>query len=364
MLCIASFFVFIVLGIFSAYYRKLAGKAWYCVWRKIRLKPCDINFKQEVKGKLLGKYVATHPRFARFLNKWIDWIAAVFVIVTIWSIIAVFLAGINLIVYDTCDPNAAESCSLGGEACAVGSGIPTLGQVFTEGKVVEYVGGHTGRFVETLSRIPDRFRHWEPSEFILEGINTFDGTFDEAKPIAIEIFDPGCVFCAKQYGIVKNTTFPKRYNMTYFLYPIPSAESPMGTKFNHSELRARAIEALKLFEREYEVETPRERPLDHEMLEILLTGEDEAGNSLQEQFNLVYDEERAAERIETILSSSLELNAAEVRRVKQLMESLEVTERLVKQKQVVETEIKTIKIPTMLFDGRRWDRVVDEDTLK
>ncbi len=55
MLCIASFIVFLILGVFSGYYRALAKKAWQCVGRRITFRPCDTSFADDVKGKLFGK---------------------------------------------------------------------------------------------------------------------------------------------------------------------------------------------------------------------------------------------------------------------------------------------------------------------
>lgn len=35
-----------------------------------------------------------------------------------------------------------------------------------------------------------------------------------------------------------------------------------------------------------------------------------------------------------------------------------------KEKEIVEERIRTIKIPTIMFDGRRYDRVIGEEKLK
>ena len=87
-------------------------------------RPCDINFSEEMKGKLLGRIILIHPRFARFLDRWINVFAWIFAILSIWSLAAVSLGGLNLLIYDTCDPQHAENCSLSGEACSVSSYTP------------------------------------------------------------------------------------------------------------------------------------------------------------------------------------------------------------------------------------------------
>lgn len=112
MFCIAAFIIFAVLGIFSAKYRSLAKKAWRCTFLKITFRPCDINFQEEAKAQILGKFIFTRPRFARFIDRWIGVFASVFVILSVWSLLVVLNSGLNLLVYDTCNLNNSESCSL------------------------------------------------------------------------------------------------------------------------------------------------------------------------------------------------------------------------------------------------------------
>jgi len=85
MFCIAAFIVFLFLGIFSVRYRKLAKKAWSCVARKITFRPCEIGFKEDAKNILIGKLILTKPKLAKFLDKWIELFAAIFVILSISS---------------------------------------------------------------------------------------------------------------------------------------------------------------------------------------------------------------------------------------------------------------------------------------
>ena len=137
MFCIAAFIVFCVLAIFSATFRPLAAKAWHCTVRRITLRPCDIDFSQEMKGKIIGRAMRHSPRFAGFLNRWIDWFAFVFVALSIWSLIYTANAGLNLWVYGTCRPTAVESCSLGSEACGVDVASVSLVTAVREGRIGE-----------------------------------------------------------------------------------------------------------------------------------------------------------------------------------------------------------------------------------
>jgi hypothetical protein len=44
---------------------------------------------------------------------------------------------------------------------------------------------------------------------------------DPSKPYALEVIDPGCVFCAELFKNIKEADVESRYNLTYMAYPIP-----------------------------------------------------------------------------------------------------------------------------------------------
>lgn len=50
-------------------------------------------------------------------------------------------------------------------------------------------------------------------------------------------------------------------------------------------------------------------------------------------------------------------------KIQQAVNSGEIQTRLASQKEIVENRIKTIKIPTIMFDGRRYDRAVGPEKL-
>ena len=158
MFCISAFIIFAILGIFSARYRKLAKKAWICVARKITFRPCEIGFKEETKNIIIGKLILTRPRLARFLDRWIEIFATVFVILSIWSLLIVFQGGLNLFVYDTCSPKNVESCSLGGESCGVSVGQQTFIEAIKNFSVLSWTKEEALFLAETISRVPDRFK--------------------------------------------------------------------------------------------------------------------------------------------------------------------------------------------------------------
>lgn len=356
MFCIAAFIVFLILGIFSARYRKLAKKAWVCVARKMTFRPCEIGFKEEAKNMLIGSLILTRPKLAKFLDRWIEALATLFVALSLWSLLIVFQSGLNLFVYDTCTPQNAESCSLSGEACGVTSGRQTFFEAVKALEVFGWTVSEVSFFADTVSRIPDRFKDWKPEEYIDETA-TYYQPYDSQKPTALEVIDPGCKFCSKLFGNIKAAGFEEKYNLTYIPYAIPSETAASGYKFPHSSLVISYLEAVKIIPLDSEI------PADWQILEKLFTGKASNGSSYQEQFNLLYSRQEAEE---ILIGWLREMGYDEERigKIRVATRGDTVKQRIEKQKEIVEERIRTIKIPTIMFDGRRYDRVIGEEKLK
>ncbi len=357
MFCIAAFIVFAVLAIFSASFRPLAAKAWHCVLRRVTFRPCDISFGEELKGKLVGKLVFTHPRLARFLNRWIDWLSFAFVILSVWSLLYVANAGLNLWVYDTCNPSNAESCSLSGEACGVDQESLGVIQAAREHRLGEWAAGPFVRFGEAISRIPDRLKTWNAQEY-LGPTATYYRPLDPSKPTALEIIDPSCKFCKKLTGNLLAAGVFDRENVSYLLYPIPKAGTG-GYKFPHSYLMASYIEATKTvpLSRGNRSVSP-----DWQLLEKIFAAGSGTGTDLQTKFVMGFTRGDAELMLRSLLRD-IGFSPDEVETISHRAMSQDIRDRLAAQKTIVERDVRTIKIPTLLFGGRRYDRVVGTDTL-
>lgn len=357
MLCIAAFIVLVILGIFSGFYRNLAKKAWKCVLKRITFKPCDTDFSQEVKNKLLAKVILKYPLLAKFLDKWLDVLAFLFVGLTIVSLIWVLLGGVNLFVYDTCTPDTPESCSLGGEACSVNSGKINFWQAIGEGKIITWSKDEWFSITDTFKRIPDRFKKWQPEQYISTS-NDYYRPYDVNKPIALEIIDPSCRFCAKLFGNIKTAGFENNFNLTFLDYPIPTPNG--GYKFNHSYLIATYLEAVKVIK---PAKTILDVPADWQILEKIFTGKDTNNAGYQDQFNTFYNATQAQATLNKFL---LEIGYSQdqLEQVAKAAQSEQVKLSLASQKDIVENKIRTLKIPTIMFDGRRFDRVIGPNQLK
>lgn len=356
MFCIAAFIIFAILGIFSASYRSLAKKAWKCTLRKMTFRPCDINFQEEAKARILGKLIITKPRLVKFLDRWIGTFASIFVILSIWSLIVVLNSGLNLLVYDTCNPNNAESCSLAGDACGIASGKPGFWLSVKEGQMLPWAKDGVLTFGETITMIPNRFKEWDPKEFISDS-GSYYKPYDASKPVALEIIDPSCKFCAKLFGNIKDTGFTDRYNLAYLVYPIPDGKQANGYRFPHSRMIASYLEAVK----RYPISSGG-TPADWQILERIFTGKDSDNIDYQIKFNTIYSTREAEDVIISWLKD-IGYSEGELDRIQQAANSDEVRSSLADQKDIVENTIKTIKIPTIMFDGRRYDRAIGPEKL-
>ncbi|HRH93015.1 MAG TPA: DsbA family protein [Candidatus Peribacteria bacterium] len=357
MFCIAAFIVFAVLALFSARHRPLAAKAWYCVWRRVTFRPCDIAFGDELKARILAKVIVRWPKLVRPIDRSLDWLAFAFVALSIWSLAAVAASGLNLWVYDTCNPSSAESCSLSGEACGVQQASLSLPDALAQNRLGEWAAAPIKGFAETLSRVPDRLKTWSPAEFF-GPTATFARAKDAAKPFALEIIDPSCQYCRKLTHNLESAGALESHNVSYLLYPIPLPGG--GTKFPHSALMASYIEAAKIV------------PLsgsggiggDWRLLEAIFA---DAGSgatvSMQERFVLGFTPAQAEAQLQTLLAD-IGYSPVQVKRIAALASSADVAHALAEQRMIVEEKVRTIKIPTLLIDGRRYDRVVGENTLR
>jgi hypothetical protein len=359
MFCIAAFVVLFFCGIFSAAYRPLVRKAWHCVVRRVTFRPCDINFSEEMKGKLLGKIILVHPRLARFVDRWIDAFAWLFAILSIWSLASVAISGLNLWIYDTCSPGNPEGCSLSGEACSIASYRPGLWESIRSGHPLVWVSDAADTMDQTFAMIPARLRTWNARDYVPEGSDTYRPA-DAAKSWALEIVDPGCAACAHLFRNIKASGFENRYNLAYLPFPIPQAGTWTGYKFLNSYLLATWLEAIRQVKPEHPTS---DVPADWRLLETIYTGVDAAGHAWQDRFNLTLgpDEARAALRG---FCGGFGYTPGQIDRLAQLASSKEVADRLRANKAVVEERVRTVKIPTILFGGRRYDRVVPPEKLK
>lgn len=348
MFCIAAFIVLVIISIFSASHRKLLRKAWGCVARRVTLRPCDSSFKEDVKNGILAKVAARYPKLVRATDIAIEVAAFVFVVLTVWSLLVVIKSGLNLYVYGTCNPSNASSCSLGSESCSIESAKPSFWTSVKTAKVHSWVASEVGMFVDTVQAIPTRLQDWKAEEY-LPANATYARPYDASKPTALEIIDPGCQFCKQLYINSEQANLKDRVNLTYIVFPIPSDSTDNGYKFANSYVISTYLEAIRL--------TPldvAEVSADWRILGRIFTEKNEQDIEYQTAFNMFYNEAQTRD----VLNSWLEefgYSKEQAKSIAELANSPQVADQIRANQQIVRERIKTVKIPTLILDGKRLD---------
>jgi len=109
-LCIIAFFVFAVLGIFSAKYRAYARESFSCVFRMVTLRPCDTGFDQKLKMNIISNMFNHSPRVANYTYRHFKALSWVFAVLMLVSLVYSAYGLYNLAVHGTCDPANPQNC--------------------------------------------------------------------------------------------------------------------------------------------------------------------------------------------------------------------------------------------------------------
>lgn len=110
--CIIALFVFGIMGIFSAKYRRYARESFNCVFKMVQLKPCDSDFDRRVKSAVTSKLMF-FPQLARFVYKNFDTISWIFVITFFLSIAGMVYGYYEYTIYGNCNGPTTNGQSAG-----------------------------------------------------------------------------------------------------------------------------------------------------------------------------------------------------------------------------------------------------------
>lgn len=352
MFCIAAFIVLLVMSVVSARYRRYLGAAFSCTLRRATFRPCDTTFKQDMKDRMLAPIAARSPQLVRPASITIEILAVLVVLTTLWSGYEVVKSGLNLYVYGTCNKQDSASCSLGAESCSIPSATPDFGGSVATGDVIGAFANEFSSLGETISAIPARTQNWVTEDY-LPANATYLQPFEEKKPSALEVIDPGCTYCKQLLENLEEVDFADRYNLSYVAYPIAAKE---GYKFPNSLLVTQYLEALKL--------NPLEgaaTPVDWQILERIYTEENAAGTPWQSRLNGI--DNAAATKVLDGWLLEFGLTAEQIDTVVTVAASDDVADIIADNKVLVEDAIHTVKIPTIIYDGKRHDGLVKVDDL-
>ncbi len=341
MVCIAAFIILCLVGVFVAIlsiFRRDIGrkywavfkKSWGCVGKKVTLQKCETNFKDDVKNSLLSKVVLKHPKWVKPLGTAIEVGSVLIVFITIWSLVESIKALLAIWVFGTCNVSQPESCALGAEVCGIEAAEPT--------NPIEWTGRWFSEWGEIFTNIPDRFHSWNAEDYLVEPYS-FATQYQDNKPLAIDIFDPGCTICMQSYRNQKDSGFFEQNNTVLMVYPIELPDG--GYKFANSDLIARYIHASDLLDTDYTMQ----------IVDRLFTESDNNGVNYQAVF-LGASREKAEQLLQKWLQD-FGASKKEIEQIQRAALSDEVTEIMAQVKTMVESTIHVKGIPTLIYDGKK-----------
>ncbi len=158
MICIVALVVFAVLGIFSAYYRKLAAEAFDCVFRRITLRPCKSGLDTRLKAKIVAKSLGAHPALGRFVNAHFEALSWTLTVLMLASTYFVAVGAYNLYVFGSCDPVHPEGCPFSALAGAASANQLPECTALANGTVrIDYFYSESCRFSANQTPILEEF---------------------------------------------------------------------------------------------------------------------------------------------------------------------------------------------------------------
>lgn len=354
MLCIVAFVVVLVLSAVSAKYRKLLGRAWGCVWRRVTFRPCDTTFRDDVKSSLLAPLAVRAPALVKPASIAIEVMAWLMVLSLVVSLYIVGRSGLNLFVYGTCDKQDAQSCSLAAEMCSIDTGPVGFWESVGAGDVLGAFGNEFASLGETIAAVPSRLKEWDASDYAAPDASYLGG-YREGQPVALEILDPGCRFCAQLFRNMIESGFDRSHNVTYLVYPIVSDGTP---RFANSPLVASYLAAV----RAYDASSDASVQGDWFILEKLFTGETPSG--LQWQVWMNNASAADGERQLRAWLGEAGYDEAQRAEIVRLAGSDDIAQTLARTRVTVEQDIQTRAIPSLITGGRLHSGLVDVDTLR
>ena len=342
MVCIAAFIILALIGVFVAgisifkpkvgkAYLKAMKKAWGCLWKKVRLQKCETGFKDDVKNTLLSRVMLKHPKWVKPLSIVIEVLSVVIVVIAVWALLTAIKSLLALWALGSCNVTKPSACSLGAEVCSIDESEPT--------NPLEATGRWFTEWGEIFEAIPDKFRNYNAEEYNFNYI-AIDTTASADKPVAVDIFDPGCSVCMISYRNQKEAGFFDNYNVRLVPFAIQDADDKY--KFQNSEIIVRYMLASEQMRAGLAT-----RLLDH-----IFTGKNSEGISYQNKFNEDYTRDQAVSKLEQWLGEA-GIDESGIKEIRQIAEYPEITTKMQENRNIIENQLRVKGIPTMLYDGKR-----------
>ena len=342
MVCIAAFIILALIGVFVGFisifkpqvgksYLKMFKKAWGCLWKKVRLQKCETGFKDDIKNTILSRVIIKHPKWVKPLSVVIEVISVLIVIIAVWAILTAIKSLLALWALGSCNVTKPSACSLGAEVCSIDESEPT--------NIFEATGRWFTEWGEIFEAIPDKFRSYNAEDYDFNYVSVLTGQSAD-KPIAVDIFDPGCSVCMISYRNQKDAGFFDNYDVHLVPFAIQDADD--SYKFKNSEIVVRYMFAAEQIR----------SGLALTILDHIFTEKDEDEVSYQTLLNEYYSDAEATYLIEWWLKEAgIDKDGlAEIRKIAYYPET---TTKMTENREIIENQLKIKGIPTTLYDGKK-----------
>ena len=342
MVCIAAFIILAIIGVFVAIisifkpkvgkaYLKSMKKAWGCLWKKVRLQKCETGFKDDVKNTLLSRVIVKHPKWVRPLSIIIEVLSVIIVIIAVWALLTAIKSLLALWALGSCNVTKPSACSMGAEICSIDESEPQT--------PIEAFGRWFTEWGEIFEAIPDKFKTYDASSYNFNYVTANPGLGAD-KPVAVDIFDPGCSVCMVSYRNQKEAGFFNDYDVHLVPYAIQDADN--NYKFANSEIIVKYMLAAEQVRSGIAVQ----------IIDKIFTAKNHDGVYYQTAFNEYYSREEAIAKLESWLRD-LNINDSGIDEIRKIVDYPETANKMSENRKIVENELRVKGIPTTLYDGKR-----------
>ena len=342
MVCIAAFIILAIIGVFVAIisifkpkvgksYLKMFKKAWGCLWKKVRLQKCETGFKDDVKNTLLSRIIIKHPKWVKPLSVIIEILSVIIVIVAVWALLTAIKSLLALWALGSCNVTKPSACTLGAEVCSIDEAEPT--------NFFEATGRWFTEWGEIFEAIPEKFKTYKAEDYSFNYVSVNPGVGAD-KPVAVDIFDPGCSVCMVSYRNQKEAGFFDNYDV--HLVPFAIQDGDGNYKFKNSEIIVKYMLASEQIRSGLAVN----------IIDKIFTAKNHEGRYYQDVFNNDYSREEAINKLETWLKE-FGLNDDGIKEIRKIVDYPETTNKMAENRKIVENQLKIKGIPTMIYDGKR-----------
>jgi protein-disulfide isomerase len=196
--CLIALIIFGIMGIFSASHRALAKEALSCVFKRVTFRPCNSNFKDKIKDKILAKLINRSVFLTKVVDKHYELLSWIFFIIMIGSTFWVLRGGYNFYVYGSCNGlNSSGFCAF--DPKGENNKVSAIGDGATCGVVQKTEETLTLEDVD-LSSFP-----------IIKNSNS--------KDIVVFIGCYDCDYSKKAYPLIRKLAENKKANLIFAHFP-------------------------------------------------------------------------------------------------------------------------------------------------